>query len=164
MEDLERTLVLLRESPEGAATEHPGVDQLPALFDTARAAGSPVEALVDLSEGKLPGVPSRESYRIVQEGVTNALKYAPGEPISIRIAFRGGQLELRCAQRDAGRRGRRGAESRRRGAQGRQGAARHPRAGHAARRGGHGGGVAGLRRGVGAACAAAPTLGLLTND
>ncbi|MET8623925.1 histidine kinase [Kitasatospora sp. NPDC004669] len=97
MEDLERTLVLLRESPEGAATEHPGVDQLPALFDIARAAGSPVEALVDLSEGKLPGVLSRESYRIVQEGVTNALKYAPGEPVSIRIAVRGGQLELRCA-------------------------------------------------------------------
>ncbi|MFF2141426.1 sensor histidine kinase [Kitasatospora sp. NPDC058190] len=97
MEDLERTLVLLRESPEGAATEHPGVDQLPVLFDTARAAGSQVEALVDLSEGKLPGVLSRESYRIVQEGVTNALKYAPGEPISIRIGVRGGQLELRCA-------------------------------------------------------------------
>ncbi|MFJ9839594.1 sensor histidine kinase [Kitasatospora sp. NPDC101155] len=101
MEDLERTLVLLRESPAGAAggaaTEQPGVDQLPVLFDTARAAGSQVEALVDLSEGKLPGVLSRESYRIVQEGVTNALKYAPGEPISIRIGVRGGQLELRCA-------------------------------------------------------------------
>ncbi|MEU1282835.1 histidine kinase [Kitasatospora sp. NPDC005856] len=102
MEDLERTLVLLRETPAGAngvATEQPGIDQLPALFDTARAAGSPVEAHVEVPPGTLPGVLSRESYRIVQEGVTNALKYAPGEPLDIRIALRDGRLELRCANR-----------------------------------------------------------------
>ncbi|MGW3231628.1 sensor histidine kinase [Kitasatospora sp. NPDC001095] len=105
MEDLERTLVLLRETPagaNGAATEQPGIDQLPALFDTARAAGSPVEARIEVPPGTLPGVLSRESYRIVQEGVTNALKYAPGEPIDIRIAVRDGQLELRCANRPLG--------------------------------------------------------------
>ncbi|MFE7525750.1 sensor histidine kinase [Kitasatospora sp. NPDC057542] len=102
MEDLERTLVLLRETPAGAngvATEQPGIDQLPALFDTVRAAGSPVEARVEVRPEVLPGVLSRESYRIVQEGVTNALKYAPGEPVDIRIAVREGQLELRCANR-----------------------------------------------------------------
>ncbi|MFJ8471457.1 sensor histidine kinase [Kitasatospora sp. NPDC094011] len=131
MEDLERTLVLLRETrpgggpadPAGAgagtagigamgggtagagtggagtATEQPGIDQLPALFDTARAAGSPVEARIEVSAGAVPGVLSRESYRIVQEGVTNALKYAPGELVGVRIAVRDGQLELRCANR-----------------------------------------------------------------
>ncbi|WP_030234231.1 sensor histidine kinase, partial [Streptomyces sp. NRRL S-350] len=102
MEDLERTLVLLRESPAGAnggATEQPGIAQLPALFDTVRAAGSPVEARIRVQAGTLPGVLSRESYRIVQEGVTNALKYAPGEPVDVRIAVIEGQLELRCANR-----------------------------------------------------------------
>nr|BFD94461.1 histidine kinase [Kitasatospora sp. Xyl93] len=102
MEDLERTLVLLRETPAGAdgvATEQPGIEQLPALFDTARAAGSPVEARIEVPAGTLPGVLSRESYRIVQEGVTNALKYAPGEPLDVRIAVRDGRLELRCANR-----------------------------------------------------------------
>ncbi|MFH9348847.1 sensor histidine kinase [Kitasatospora sp. NPDC017646] len=105
MEDLERTLVLLRETPaggaarNGAATEQPGIDQLPALFDTARAAGSPVEASIEVSAGALPGVLSRESYRIVQEGVTNALKYAPGQPVDVQVAVRDGQLELRCANR-----------------------------------------------------------------
>lgn len=105
MEDLERTLVLLRETPAGAggaATEQPGIDQLAALFDTARAAGSPVEARIEVPPGTLPGVLSRESYRIVQEGITNALKYAPGEPLDIRIAVREGQLELRCANRAPG--------------------------------------------------------------
>ncbi|MER6397593.1 histidine kinase [Kitasatospora sp. NPDC001603] len=111
MEDLERTLVLLRETrdpagtggafegadgADGPATERPGIGQLPALFDTARSAGSPVEAWIGVPAAKLPGVLSREGYRIVQEGVTNALKYAPGEPITVRIAVREGQLELRC--------------------------------------------------------------------
>ncbi|MEV7599520.1 histidine kinase [Kitasatospora sp. NPDC089797] len=128
MEDLERTLVLLREEGGvngsgsgsgigangggsgigasgsgahggGAATEQPGIGQLSALFETARAAGSPVEARIEVPAGVLPGVLSRESYRIVQEGVTNALKYAPGEPVDIRIAVRGGYLELRCTNR-----------------------------------------------------------------
>ncbi|MFB8201037.1 sensor histidine kinase [Kitasatospora purpeofusca] len=123
MDDLERTLALLRDpgdpgdradqgDPGGRgapgapgrgadgdqdARERPGIDRLPALFETARAAGSPVEARVDVPSGALPGVLSREGYRIVQEGLTNALKYAPGEPISVRIAVRDGSLELRCA-------------------------------------------------------------------
>ncbi|WP_235502952.1 histidine kinase, partial [Kitasatospora sp. Root187] len=97
MDDLERTLVLLRDSPDGTAVERPGVEQLTGLFDTARAAGSPVEALVELPPGALPGVLSREAYRIVQEAVTNALKHAPGEPIAVRITVRDGQLALRCA-------------------------------------------------------------------
>ncbi|MFD7901958.1 sensor histidine kinase [Kitasatospora sp. NPDC059747] len=97
MDDLERTLVLLREAPDGTATENPGVEHLSSLFDTARAAGNPVDASIDVPAGVLPGVLSRESYRIVQEGLTNALKYAPGEPVSVRIAVRDGRLELRCA-------------------------------------------------------------------
>ncbi|MFB8241425.1 sensor histidine kinase [Kitasatospora purpeofusca] len=117
MDDLERTLALLRDprdqgdpgdqgesgAPGGSgpggedARERPGIDRLPALFETARAAGSPVEARVDVPSGALPGVLSREGYRIVQEGVTNALKYAPGEAISVRITVRDGSLELRCA-------------------------------------------------------------------
>ncbi|MFB7471937.1 sensor histidine kinase [Kitasatospora sp. NPDC056184] len=120
MDDLERTLALLRDpgepggpgGPGGPAEsagsggpggpggeevrERPGIDRLPALFEHARAAGSPVEASVDVPAGGLPGVLSREGYRIVQEGVTNALKYAPGETISVRIAVREGRLELRC--------------------------------------------------------------------
>ncbi|KJS55012.1 hypothetical protein VM98_15560 [Streptomyces rubellomurinus subsp. indigoferus] len=97
MDDLERTLVLLDETADGTAAERPGIEHLPALLDTVRAGGSPVDASVEVPPGRLPGVLSRESYRIVQEGVTNALKYAPGEPISVRIAVRDGQLELHCA-------------------------------------------------------------------
>ncbi|MER5866071.1 histidine kinase [Kitasatospora sp. NPDC002040] len=97
MDDLERTLVLLRDTPEGTAVERPGVEQLPGLLETARTAGHPVEAAVEIPAGVLPGVLSREAYRIVQEAVTNVLKHAPGASIVVRIAVRDGQLELRCA-------------------------------------------------------------------
>ncbi|MFF2350893.1 sensor histidine kinase [Kitasatospora sp. NPDC058115] len=133
MDDLERTLALLRDTGGAGGLggvgdsgdagtedvrERPGIDRLPALFETARAAGSPVEARVDVPPGPLPGVLSREGYRIVQEGVTNALKYAPGEPISVRIAVRDGRLELRCANAlpaHAGAPGRSGSPPRRGG-------------------------------------------------
>ncbi|GAA1389038.1 histidine kinase [Kitasatospora putterlickiae] len=133
MDDLERTLALLRDpggrsGPGGPgerggpgeqggddARERPGLDRIPALFETARAAGSPVEARVDLPSSGLPGVLSREGYRIVQEGLTNALKYAPGEPISVRVAVRDGALELRCANALPPRGGRTGGPPRRGG-------------------------------------------------
>ncbi|WP_457031501.1 histidine kinase [Kitasatospora sp. P5_F3] len=101
MDDLERTLVLLRDTPEATAVEQPGVEQLPGLFETARAAGHAVEATVEIPVGSLPGVLSRETYRIVQEAVTNALKHAPGAPLVARIAVRDGQLELCCANGSA---------------------------------------------------------------
>ncbi|GAA2993422.1 histidine kinase [Kitasatospora albolonga] len=97
MDDLERTLVLLRDSADGSAVERPGVEQLEGLFETARAAGSPVVAVVAVAPGELPGVLSRESYRIVQEAVTNALKYAPGQPITLRLAIEEGDLLIRSA-------------------------------------------------------------------
>ncbi|MFC9324441.1 sensor histidine kinase [Kitasatospora sp. NPDC057015] len=102
MDDLERTLVLLRDRPGGAATEQPGIERLPQLFDAARAAGSPVEAWIDVPRGALPGVLSRETYRIVQEAVTNLLRHSPGEPIAVRIAVRDGELELRCVNATTG--------------------------------------------------------------
>ncbi|MGK4584179.1 sensor histidine kinase [Kitasatospora sp. HPMI-4] len=109
MEDLERTLVVLREAPEpgASAAERPGLDQAPGLFDTARAAGSPVEAAIEVQARQLPGVLSREAYRIVQEGVTNALKHAPGAPITVRAELADGMLALHCANSLAagGRRG-----------------------------------------------------------
>ncbi|MEV8092964.1 histidine kinase [Kitasatospora sp. NPDC085879] len=98
MEDLERMLVLLREAPDGPAAEQPGLDRVPALFEAARAAGSPVEASIDPAvAARLPRLLSREAYRIVQEGVTNALKHAPCVPIRVRAVIDGGRLELRCA-------------------------------------------------------------------
>ncbi|MGW4382039.1 sensor histidine kinase [Kitasatospora sp. NPDC004531] len=103
LDDLERMLVLLREAPEGAAAEQPGLDRAEELFAGARAAGSPVDARLEVRVAELPGVLSREAYRIVQEGVTNALRHAPGAPIRIRALVEAGTLELSCRNAPTGR-------------------------------------------------------------
>ena len=42
---------------------------------------------------RVPGAVSREAYRIIQEGLTNAARHGAGEP-SVTIAVRADQLEL----------------------------------------------------------------------
>ncbi|MFG2818387.1 sensor histidine kinase [Kitasatospora sp. NPDC048365] len=96
MEDLERMLVLLREAPDAVPAEQPGIDRVGELLEGARAAGSPIEADVAVRGAELPGVLSREAYRIVQEGVTNALKHAPGAPIRVRARVEDETLVLSC--------------------------------------------------------------------
>ncbi|WP_033213376.1 sensor histidine kinase [Kitasatospora phosalacinea] len=102
LDDLERMLVLLRETPETVVTEQPGLDRAAELFAAATAAGSEVDARLDVEARELPGVLSREAYRILQEGVTNALRHAPGTPIRVRAASRDGALELSCRNALAG--------------------------------------------------------------
>ena len=96
MEDLELTLMLLRERPDGSTTEQPGLDQVSALFETARAAGTRVDARIEVTAAHVPGVLSREAHRIVQEAVTNALRHAPGAAVQFRIDRRDGCLRLCC--------------------------------------------------------------------
>jgi signal transduction histidine kinase len=75
---------------------HPGHDAVPAAKEPAvgrvadlvaqtRAAGQPVEFLEDPSAPTLDGLTSLAVYRVVQEGLTNALKHAPGRPTVVRL-------------------------------------------------------------------------------
>lgn len=94
MDDLERTLGLLRDVPVGPRAR-PTLAELDTLLDSARTAGTPI--LVDVSPrtDDIPGVVSREAYRILQEAVTNALRHAPGRTVAIDVAVDDACLELR---------------------------------------------------------------------
>ena len=39
------------------------------------------------------------AYRVVQEGLTNAIKHAPGSEVSLRLALAGGVLEIELRDR-----------------------------------------------------------------
>jgi signal transduction histidine kinase len=63
----------------------PELKDIPRLVDEVRAAGVHVE-FTDAVEGTPAPESARAAYRIVQEGLTNARKHAPGEPVTVSLA------------------------------------------------------------------------------
>ncbi|MEU8226944.1 histidine kinase [Kribbella sp. NPDC048915] len=82
LQDLREVIGVLR-APVGELPQ-PAFADLPALVAGSRAAGIPVELNLD-APGALPEHVGRTAYRIVQEGLTNAVKHAPGEPVTITV-------------------------------------------------------------------------------
>ncbi|MEV0372724.1 histidine kinase [Streptomyces sp. NPDC050636] len=91
--ELDTVLGLLREE-DGAnpTTPAPTLDGLDALLDRTRAAGLQVETTIEGSCAGLPPVVSREAYRIVQEGLSNALRHAG--PVHVQLQLSVTKLEL----------------------------------------------------------------------
>ncbi|WP_405092575.1 histidine kinase [Micromonospora sp. NBC_01392] len=88
MDDLDQVLGLLRETdagrPAASTAPQPTLAGLADLVAAARAAGLVVESRVDGPLDALPAVVSREGYRIVQEGLTNAARHGRG-PVTLRV-------------------------------------------------------------------------------
>ncbi|MBP2706242.1 hypothetical protein JOL79_20745 [Microbispora sp. RL4-1S] len=82
LEDLDHMLGVLREGTPPREPHYTLAD-LEALLDRIRHAGVSVDARVTGDRGRVPAPVSREAYRIVQEGLTNAMRH-PG-PITVRI-------------------------------------------------------------------------------
>ncbi|MFF8605378.1 sensor histidine kinase [Streptomyces sp. NPDC015346] len=96
--ELDSVLGLLRRDEEDAADgeadgefEGPGLGSLDALL---KGAGRGVALTVTGTLDRVPDAVSREAYRIVQEGLTNAARYAGGERVSARIALEDEELEI----------------------------------------------------------------------
>ncbi|WTW95697.1 histidine kinase [Streptomycetaceae bacterium NBC_01309] len=91
--ELDHVLGLLRDGVETYAPR--GLADLPALLDRTRAAGTTVDyAYEGVRASRIPGALSREAYRIVQEGLGNALKHARGVPIHLRLTADPNALEI----------------------------------------------------------------------
>ncbi|MGW4562484.1 sensor histidine kinase [Streptomyces sp. NPDC004561] len=83
--ELDAVLGVLRDGDgPGTAPAPTLAADLEGLLSRTRAAGQPVTATVGTDPAALPPLVSREAYRIVQEGLSNALRHA-GEPVSVRI-------------------------------------------------------------------------------
>ena len=80
MAELRRMLGVLSEDGDSKAplAPQPGIDRLDALVARVREAGLPVELRVEGEARPLPPGVDVAAYRIVQEALTNALKYAGG--------------------------------------------------------------------------------------
>jgi signal transduction histidine kinase len=86
--------------PDGDEAEfapQPGLDGLDSLVDQIGRAGLPVRLHVDGRPFPLPRAIDLSAYRIVQEGLTNALKHARASRADVTVAYEpnGVQIEVR---------------------------------------------------------------------
>ena len=89
-----------REDEDAELAPQPGLDSLDALIESVDRAGLPVHLQVDGDVAPLPRALDLSAYRIVQEGLTNALKHAQASHADVLIRF--GPRELRIEVRDDG--------------------------------------------------------------
>lgn len=95
--DLREVLGVLRdEGGSGPLPPQSTLTDLPDLLDEARAAGTRVTLHAgDLDLASVPDTTGRTAYRVVQEGLTNARKHAPGAAVVISLAGdAGAELEV----------------------------------------------------------------------
>jgi signal transduction histidine kinase len=86
--DLGRLVALLGDGEQRA--EAPDLAMVEQLVQHAAAAGVPVSLHLDAAD--VPPPVAALGYRVVQEGLTNALRYAAGAPVAIEVAARDGAL------------------------------------------------------------------------
>ena len=80
----------------------PSMGALDALIARARAAGLSVELSETGERRSLPAGLDLAAYRVVQEGLTNALKYAGGADTAVAVRWGADALELEIADRGPG--------------------------------------------------------------
>ncbi|MFF0393716.1 sensor histidine kinase [Kitasatospora sp. NPDC004615] len=98
LEDLDYVLGVLREEESTTAPTRTLAD-LPELLERLRHAGAVVEPELSGELTNLRGTLSRAAYRILQEGLTNALRHGAGGPIEVRVAAGREALELAVVNR-----------------------------------------------------------------
>jgi signal transduction histidine kinase len=95
--------VLHRDDDEyDARAPQPSMTGVGALVERARTAGLPVELHVEGERRSLPAGLDLAAFRVVQEGLTNALKYAEHAPTEVHVRWGERTLELEIADRGPG--------------------------------------------------------------
>lgn len=97
--DLNSIVGSLREPGAAPTRPQPGVDEIDALVTRARDAGLHIEVDRDLPVD-LPEAVQGAAYRVVQEGLTNAVRYAPGA--RVRLVMRNDRNAFRVSLTDDG--------------------------------------------------------------
>jgi signal transduction histidine kinase len=102
--EMRRLLGVLHQEDEEHDTRapQPSMTGLHALVDRAREAGLPVDLHVEGDPRSLPAGLDLAAFRVVQEGLTNALKHSGGSGTEVRVRWGERALELEIADRGPG--------------------------------------------------------------
>ena len=98
LSEMRRLLAAMRHEGDGVEfTPQPGLDGLDSLLKEVGQAGLPVELHVDGEPFPLPRGVDLSAYRIVQEGLTNALKHSRATVADVTVRYRpdGVEIEVR---------------------------------------------------------------------
>jgi signal transduction histidine kinase len=100
--EMRRLLGAMRRDGDGIQLgPQPGLDDLAPLLAEVDRSGLPVRLHVEGDRYPLPRALDLSAYRIVQEGLTNALKHAGDAEADVTVHYRPDQLEIEV--RDNGR-------------------------------------------------------------
>ncbi|MCC3771627.1 two-component sensor histidine kinase [Streptomyces sp. UNOC14_S4] len=104
LDDLDHVLGILRDGRVPTAPPLSLTD-LPALLDRVRGAGTDLRADITGDLTRVPATVSREVYRIVQEGLTNALRHASRTPaeVGLRVSVTQDRLDVEITNPITGR-------------------------------------------------------------
>jgi signal transduction histidine kinase len=93
--DMRHLLDAMRDDGGGVElAPQPGLDRLDGLLEDIRRAGLPVRLRVTGDRFPLPGGVDISAYRIVQEGLTNALKHANATEAEVSLHYAPDQLSI----------------------------------------------------------------------
>ncbi|MCP9960892.1 sensor histidine kinase [Streptomyces somaliensis] len=85
--EMRRLLTVLRsENAEGERAPQPGVDRVRQLVEATIRAGLPVELSLAADLGPVPQAVDLSAYRIVQEGLANVVRHAPGARTRVSVS------------------------------------------------------------------------------
>jgi signal transduction histidine kinase len=99
LDELREVIAVLRDDDFDGKHPLPGLADLDGLIAETRDAGTAVDVTRRVTQQEdLPGGLGRTAYRVVQEGLTNARKHAPGRPVRVLLAGKpGGRLVVELA-------------------------------------------------------------------
>jgi signal transduction histidine kinase len=94
LDETGRLLHLLREDADSEIGPQPAAGDLPGLVESYRSAGLDVRLVIEGSTDGLPAGVDLSIFRIVQEGLTNALKHAPRSPAVVMVRRDPGGVDI----------------------------------------------------------------------
>ena len=93
--EMRRMVGVLRHAEDGPAlAPQPSLEQLERLVEHTRNAGLPVDLRVEGDPVELPTGIDLTAYRLVQEGLTNAIKHAGANRAEVLVRYAGGHVEV----------------------------------------------------------------------
>jgi signal transduction histidine kinase len=94
--------MMRREDDDPDLAPQPGLDRLDVLLREIRRAGLPVDLQVEGEPVELPVAIDLSAYRIVQEGLTNALKHADAGQAHVHIRYAPDELRIQVSDDGSG--------------------------------------------------------------